>query len=715
MRSLYYGFWIITGLMAFSPLAWADEAAAPPETGGLFGLLDGSQDDAVSPGELEALSKEFLELEQGFEEDSAERPFNEFLAQAPPEDGDRPEGPPEGGDRRDGPPGPPRDRGPQGPPRERGPHGPPPPEEVFEQIDANGDGSISREEFVEHHRQMMERFRGRFGGPEGSRPGREGGPGRFGRPEGGRPQGPPRDGEERPRGPRDGEGPPRGPGDRGPEGRGRGGFGNPEEFFNRIDKNGDGKLTADEAPEQGKERFAKMIERNDKDGDGALSKQEFLDGARERMERMRQHHGDRGGPEGRRPPRGPEDGPRGPEGGPPESRPDQPEVDPDVRNDWRSSPERFSLRAYFVADERRADGASPGGPRGDRRPDAGPPRDRHPGGPWGGRGPEGRGPAAFGPPHGRPQGPPPAAPFAIFRLLNSDGDGKLSEAELEAAADKLRSLDKDQDGSVSAREMFAFVSRARGDSGRASAGPRDARGPRSMGEMAERQHWDRKESAHGKHGHGACHSKGNRDERCPHCHRTMPGRDKSADRHKGHGKQCDGKHGDCKRADGKQDRQQQGYGHHHHRHHDGDKKSDDLKSARHDVPHGARGPWRGWGGPSGPGTMPMHAFEPGKMMERMAKALDTDSDGKVSFDEFVAGHKKRFERLDANKDGLIGEAERKAAGEKMARDMKEAHKKKMQRIKEMREKMRQPPEKKPENPGDEKGEASAAESPESTS
>lgn len=66
------------------------------------------------------------------------------------------------------------------------PMGPPPaPEEIFDSIDSDGDGSISKEEFTEHHQQ---RHAGGFGPPpHPPRPGMDGPPG-----EGpGRMQGPP--------------------------------------------------------------------------------------------------------------------------------------------------------------------------------------------------------------------------------------------------------------------------------------------------------------------------------------------------------------------------------------------------------------------------------------------------------------------------------------------------------------------------------------------
>lgn len=63
------------------------------------------------------------------------------------------------------------------------------------------------------------------------------------------------------------------------------------------------------------------------------------------------------------------------------------------------------------------------------------------------------------------------------------------------------------------------------------------------------------------------------------------------------------------------------------------------------------------------------------MVVRLIAAADGDKDGKVSFAEFTASHKKRFDDLDANKDGSIDEAERKQAAEKMSERMKKAREK----------------------------------------
>lgn len=59
------------------------------------------------------------------------------------------------------------------------------------------------------------------------------------------------------------------------------------------DKNGDGKITADEFP-RGEEAFKKLLERADKDGDSALSTEE-MKAAREGLQRQQQQRQERRG------------------------------------------------------------------------------------------------------------------------------------------------------------------------------------------------------------------------------------------------------------------------------------------------------------------------------------------------------------------------------------------------------------------------------------
>ncbi len=49
----------------------------------------------------------------------------------------------------------------------------------------------------------------------------------------------------------------------------------PGQFFERLDANGDGKVSIEEVPEERREGFKRLIERGDKDGDEGLSKEEL--------------------------------------------------------------------------------------------------------------------------------------------------------------------------------------------------------------------------------------------------------------------------------------------------------------------------------------------------------------------------------------------------------------------------------------------------------
>ncbi len=75
-------------------------------------------------------------------------------------------------------------------------------------------------------------------------------------------------------------------------------------------------------------------------------------------------------------------------------------------------------------------------------------------------------------------------------------------------------------------------------------------------------------------------------------------------------------------------------------------------------------------GRQGPGKMGRHGGGmdgPGGMMARMA---DTNKDGAVSRDEFLAAHGKRFAMMDANKDGAVSAEERQGARAKMREHMR---------------------------------------------
>lgn len=204
-----------------------------------------------------------------------------------PEGGDR--GPREGGDRggERKPEGAPRDgggRGPEGAPRDggRGPEGPGrrPVPRFFEKIDANHDGRISAEEFAKANdffKELDENGDGQLdprelmgpppgGGREGMN--REGGdrPGANRKPEGDRPEGrggDGRGGDAKPREERREE--------RNADGERGARAGGGERLIKQFDKNGDGKISLDEAPDRLKENFGRL----DANGDGQIEASEL--------------------------------------------------------------------------------------------------------------------------------------------------------------------------------------------------------------------------------------------------------------------------------------------------------------------------------------------------------------------------------------------------------------------------------------------------------
>lgn len=192
--------------------------------------------------------------------------------------------------------------------RRGGPAGPPNPEEVFDRFDADGNGSLSRQEFIKLTEEMRPPRpprgpRGPEAGPKGSEDAPEGRR-RFDRQ---RPLQNPDGGDQPPRrrarlNDEDAQ-PQRGPRGRGQGARGFGGPGgppNPEAIFDRFDENGDGQLSRAE--------FRQLTERM----------RQMRGGQGQGGQRMRQGRG-----------RG-QGGPGGEEGRPRRRRPPRPEFDNDA-------------------------------------------------------------------------------------------------------------------------------------------------------------------------------------------------------------------------------------------------------------------------------------------------------------------------------------------------------------------------------------------------
>lgn len=191
-----------------------------------------------------------------------------------------------------------------------------------------------------------------------------------------------------------------------------------EERFKQGDKNGNGKLEADEVPEEFRERFQTLIERADKDGDKALTLEEFRGGVMAMG--------------GNAPPGQP------PKPGSPDGRPDAAMLfrNIDKNGDGKVTPDEVGeeRREGFKQMLTRADADGDGALNLDefRR----------------GFGGEGR-PNA--PPAGGPPGPGGNTP--LFDALDADRDGKISREEMYAAGDNLKKLDKNGDGAVTREEL----------------------------------------------------------------------------------------------------------------------------------------------------------------------------------------------------------------------------------------------------------------------
>jgi Ca2+-binding EF-hand superfamily protein len=281
---------------------------------------------------------------------------------------------------------------------------------LFTQLDENQDGQLARDEIPDDRKSLFDRL---------LRIGDKNGDGKLGAEEfaaalaGGRPEDDEPQAPARPQRPADDERP--GPG----------------RFFARLDANGDGKIELDEIPEQGRERFEKLIARADKDGDGALSLKEFAKAAP--------------GGEPAKP------GKPNKPGKPGKGKKPQAARDPsrlferldrnadgkvtvdEVPEERREMLERMiergdkdgdgaiSLEEFKATVERRKPGdAKPKKPQTPART------------------------AGFGPM--RP---------GLFLALDADGDGQLSGSEIEAAPAVLRKLDADGDGALSPHEVMA--------------------------------------------------------------------------------------------------------------------------------------------------------------------------------------------------------------------------------------------------------------------
>jgi Ca2+-binding EF-hand superfamily protein len=219
---------------------------------------------------------------------------------------------------------------------------------------------------------------------------------------------------------------------------GPGGQGDPGEVFKRMDRNGDGKVTKDEIPEQASSFVKQIFERLGKD---EVTQEDFAQAARRLLG------------EGGQPPGGP-----GPDGMGP-----RPSFQPmflrklDANGDGRLSKDEFAKAADKFSDlDQDGDGQL------DARELMGPPPEGFAGGPGGPNGrPEMRRPDASGRPEGRPNTPEgrpnnttPSGNNPLLARMDKNGDGKLSKDEApERMRENFARMDKDGDGLLTPDEL----------------------------------------------------------------------------------------------------------------------------------------------------------------------------------------------------------------------------------------------------------------------
>ena len=283
---------------------------------------------------------------------------------------------------------------------------------LFAQLDVNKDGQISADEVPQEQQRLFERLlRSGDQNKDGKLTADEfakalaGRPEKSDAPEGKRPEG------DRP----DGDKPRRA-----------------ERLFKRLDANSDGKVVADEVPEERREMFAQLVKRGDKDGDGALSHEEFVQASPDREKK----------PEGQKKPAAEapnaEKRPEGRPGGEQLFRRMDRNSDGKVTADEVPEERREFIARLIKRVDKDGDGAmtaeefaaAPFPARPDGKPGAGRP----------GRA-EGR------PGQGAPTG-------GLFRTLDADHDGKLSGEEIKASTEVILKLDANGDGVVTVEELL---------------------------------------------------------------------------------------------------------------------------------------------------------------------------------------------------------------------------------------------------------------------
>jgi len=78
----------------------------------------------------------------------------------------------------------------------------------------------------------------------------------------------------------------------------------------------------------------------------------------------------------------------------------------------------------------------------------------------------------------------------------------------------------------------------------------------------------------------------------------------------------------------------------------------------------------------------------GKKGRAMLERVDTNKDGKVDLNEFLANAESRFQKMDLDSDGYVTPEERREVGDKMREKHREMREKHRQRRKQEREQRR---------------------------